>query len=225
MSTRDEILGRIRATLDRSGSNAGRRRAGAELRLAQPPRHPVPERAAGKPKAELVALLKRHLESQGATVVDVEDVTVVPEAAARILGHGASVRMGGDRVLAALGWREASGLMIEHGPALPSDPAGLSRASAGIAETGTLMLLSGPENPVTVTFLPETHIVVLDTSDLVGTYEEAISRLRALRGEDRLPRTVNLVSGPSRTADIGGILVMGAHGPKRLAVVLCGPKE
>lgn len=225
MSARDDILGRIGAALDQAGGGAARRRAGAELRLAHPPRHPVPARAAGKTKSELIALLKRHLESQGAIIVEAGDFADVPEAVSGFLGDGASVRMGSDRVLAELGWGKAPGLAIRHGAAQTGDKAGLSRAVGGIAETGTLLLLSGPDNPVTVTFLPETHIVVLDTGDLAGTYEEAIVRLRGLCGDNGLPRTVNLVSGPSRTADIGGILVMGAHGPKRLAVVLVGAKD
>lgn len=225
MSARDDILSGIGAALDQAGGDAARRRAGAELRLAHPPRHPVPARAVGKTKSELIALLKRHLEGQGAIIVEAGDVADVPKAVSGLLGDGASFRMGSDRVLAGLEWSDAPDLTIEHGAAQSGDKTGLSRAVAGIAETGTLLLLSGPDNPVTVTFLPETHVVVLDTGDLVGTYEEAIARLRELTGDSGLPRTVNLVSGPSRTADIGGILVMGAHGPKRLAVVLVGGKD
>jgi L-lactate dehydrogenase complex protein LldG len=93
---------------------------------------------------------------------------------------------------------------------------------AGIAETGTLMLASGPDNPVTVTFLPETSIVVLRRDDLVGPYEAAFGQIRARYGRGAMPRTVNLVSGPSRTADVGGRLVTGAHGPRRFCVVIVG---
>jgi L-lactate dehydrogenase complex protein LldG len=99
---------------------------------------------------------------------------------------------------------------------------GLSHAVAGIAETGTLMLASGPENPVTITFLPETSIVVLRASDLVGPYEPAFDRIRERYGRGIMPRTLNFVSGASRTADVGGRLVMGAHGPRRFCVVIVG---
>jgi L-lactate dehydrogenase complex protein LldG len=91
---------------------------------------------------------------------------------------------------------------------------------AGVAETGTLVLASGPDNPVTLTFVPDTHVVVVEAQTIVGSYEEAVMRL--LRELGQLPRTLNLVSAPSRTGDIGGKIVMGAHGPRRLAVVLVG---
>jgi L-lactate dehydrogenase complex protein LldG len=100
------------------------------------------------------------------------------------------------------------------------DEAGLSHAAAAVAETGTLVLASGADNPVTLSYLPETHIVVVEDKDLVGGYEGAWEKIRARFGRRVMPRTVNFVSGPSRTADIGGQLVMGAHGPRRLCVIL-----
>lgn len=90
------------------------------------------------------------------------------------------------------------------------------------AETGTLFLVSGADNPTTLNFLPETHIVLICAGDVAGSYEEAFDRLRAIYGESTLPRTVNLISGPSRTADIEQTIVRGAHGPKRLHVVILG---
>ena len=86
-------------------------------------------------------------------------------------------------------------------------------------QDGTLVLASGADNPVN-SYLPETHIVVVEDKDLVGGYEGAWDKIRARFGRRAMPRTVNLVSGPSRTADIGGQLVMGAHGPRRLCVIL-----
>ena len=99
---------------------------------------------------------------------------------------------------------------------------GLSRAVAAAAETGTLVLVSGADNPTTLAFLPETHFILIRAGDVVGSYEEAFDRLRAIYGEGALPRTVNLISGPSRTADIEQTIVRGAHGPKRLHVVILG---
>ncbi|MEQ1713888.1 MAG: LUD domain-containing protein, partial [Hyphomicrobium sp.] len=102
----------------------------------------------------------------------------------------------------------------------PDTEVGVSRAIAGAAETGTLFLASGPENPVTLTFMPATHIVVITANDIVGPYEDAFNIVRRLYGPGLMPRTLNLVSGPSRTADIGGKIVIGAHGPQRLAVIV-----
>jgi L-lactate dehydrogenase complex protein LldG len=98
----------------------------------------------------------------------------------------------------------------------------LSHAFGGVAETGTLVMASGAANPVTLNYMPETHIVVLNANDIVGPYEAAFDRVRAALGPGTMPRTLNLISGPSRTGDIGGRLVMGAHGPRRLCVVIVG---
>jgi L-lactate dehydrogenase complex protein LldG len=91
-------------------------------------------------------------------------------------------------------------------------------AFAGIAETGTLMLPSGPDRPTTVNLLPDTAMVLLRASRLVGAYEDAWDRLRAEQGG--MPRNVMLVTGPSRSADIEQTLELGAHGPRRLHILL-----
>ena len=95
----------------------------------------------------------------------------------------------------------------------------MEEASPEAAETGTLLLVSGAERPTTLNFLPDTHVVVLHRHQIVGPYEAAWDRLRA---EGPMPRTVNFVSGPSRTADIEQTIVMGAHGPRRLHVIIVG---
>jgi L-lactate dehydrogenase complex protein LldG len=111
-------------------------------------------------------------------------------------------------------------LTRDAGAADPGDEASLSHAAAGVAETGTLVLASGPDNPVTLSFLPETHIVVVEAKDIVGGYEDAWAIVRERFGEGQMPRTVNMISGPSRTGDIGGRLVLGAHGPRRQCVIV-----
>ena len=93
-------------------------------------------------------------------------------------------------------------------------------AFAGIAETGTLMLTSGKDRPATLNFLPETHIVVLKASQVVGAYEDAWDLLRQAEGEGVMPRSVNLITGPSRTGDIEQKIQLGAHGPRRLHIVV-----
>ena len=98
----------------------------------------------------------------------------------------------------------------------------MSRAVVAAAETGTLFLVSGTDNPTTLNFLPEAHTILIAASEIVGSYEEAWDRLRAIYGQGTLPRTVNLISGPSRTADIEQTIVRGAHGPSRLLVLILG---
>ena len=107
----------------------------------------------------------------------------------------------------------------------PTDSVSVQHAWAGVAETGTLVFPSGPERPTTLNILPETEIAVLRASDILGAYEEAWDRLRAERGGAEpsggfMPRNVMLVTGPSRSADIEQTLELGAHGPRRLHVIL-----
>ena len=126
----------------------------------------------------------------------------------------AVARVGDDPMFERLDW---GAIELSRGAGRVDEPVTLSRAEFGLAETGTLALASGPDNPVTLTFLGETHFVVLRTSDICGGFEDFWAAWRA-RGLD--PRTLNLVTGPSRSADIGQVLQLGAHGPIALHVVL-----
>jgi L-lactate dehydrogenase complex protein LldG len=115
-------------------------------------------------------------------------------------------------------------LEIRRGRAEDSDQVGVTSCFAGIAETGTLMLISGPESPTRNNFLPDTHIVVMRGKQVAASYEEGWTRLREARraadGSVALPRTVNFITGPSRTGDIEQRIELGAHGPRRLHIVL-----
>jgi L-lactate dehydrogenase complex protein LldG len=83
-------------------------------------------------------------------------------------------------------------------------------------------MLSGAGNPTTINFLPEHHIVVIDAADIDGDLESAIAKVRATYGKGKMPRTLNLVSGPSRSGDIEQKLILGAHGPKALHILVVG---
>ena len=121
--------------------------------------------------------------------------------------------------LAPLDWQDA-GIEIEARAARGEDLVGITGVFLGIAETGTLMLLSGALTPVTVSLLPETHIAVVEAGRIVATMEQAWDRLRVERGP--LPRAVNFISGPSRTADIEQTVTLGAHGPYRVLIIIVG---
>jgi L-lactate dehydrogenase complex protein LldG len=82
------------------------------------------------------------------------------------------------------------------------------------------MTFSTPATPPTVSLLPETHIAVLLESCIVRSMEDAWARLRSRR--TGMPRTVNFISGPSRTADIEQTVTLGAHGPYRVHIILVG---
>ena len=117
-------------------------------------------------------------------------------------------------------WASQKMLSLRRGRGEGSDQVSITGAFAGIAETGTLVMASGPDHPVTLNLLPDTHIVVLRESDIVGGYEDVWARLRARYGKDRMPRTVNTITGPSRTGDIEQAMELGAHGPRRMHIVV-----
>lgn len=221
-SGRDKVLGKVRASL--GAAKADTRREAVAMRLKRHPRGLIPARAL-KPRAELRAMFKKILEGQSATVIDVDVAEDVAGAIASYLrAHNlpARVRSGSDPWLDGLGWQREPALERLRGRADAEDAVGLSRAVAGVAETGTLVLMSGADNPVTLNYLPETHIVVIPAESLVGPYEEAFDTVRRVGGKSGLSRTVNFVSGPSRTADIEATLTLGAHGPRRLCVIIVG---
>jgi len=224
--SREAILAKVRAGLGvtRNGNGAGdaERRAAARQYIAERERHLVPERAL-KSRPQLLEQFTALLIGQSATVHTLEGPDQVPAAVARYLVENnlpARARMGVDPWLAALPWDAVGGLTVLRGRAEANDEVGISRAKAGVSETGTLMLVSGASNPVTLAFVPETHIIIVAEDDIGGSLEDGFDLIRERLGERVMPRTLNLISGPSRTADIGGRIVIGAHGPRRLAVLI-----
>lgn len=215
MSARDDILRRVRAGLGK-GDPAGRRQV-AEAWLRERPRGPKPSL-----EDDLVARFCARAESLSSSVERVAATTQAPGRvaawlAARDLPLSAVVAPD----LAALDWASA-GLAWRAGLAVDSDLNGISGCFCAIAETGTLMLLSAPDTPASVSLLPENHIALVPVSRIVATMEDAFALLRRERGQ--LPRAVNFVSGPSRTGDIEQTIVLGAHGPCRVHLIVCGDK-
>ncbi len=223
-SARSAILRRVRASLDAKADDPARLQA-AQGRIADHARQLVPARAQG-PANDHAALFASFLESQLATVIEVPEARSVPAAVHAYLmenGLRPSVRLGGDARLTAMPWwEEVTGLETLQGACAPNDPNGLSFALCGIAETGTLVIAAGADNPVTLAFLPSTHIIIVERGTIVGSYEEAVDIVRLAFGPTQMPRTLNYISGPSRTADIGGKIVIGAHGPRNLCVMIVG---
>lgn len=220
MDSRNAILAKIRATRDRSDETA--RRLTVEARLARPAAGIIPKRGQRDPEGR-VALFLEMIEKAGASHERTGKPEDVPAFAARYLRERnlpARLRRGEDRRLSAMPFEAEAALSVTTGPSDGTDLAAISHATFAIAETGTLMLLSGPENPVTLSFLPEHHLVVIRAEDIGGDMEAALARLRMLRGNDGLPRTVNFVSGPSRSADIEQTILLGAHGPRALHVIV-----
>jgi L-lactate dehydrogenase complex protein LldG len=217
--SKDSILTAIRRGLKRGPVSADQA-AMLRGRIKQHPRHLIPARSRLE-HAQQVDLFVRNVEKEFGSVTRVADADAVPEAVADYL---AAQNLPGRLVMAphpdlrALPWSSRPLLEIREGRAEASDAVSVQHGFAGIAETGTLMLPSAPERPVTLNLLADTEIVVLRASVIVGAYEEAWDRLRAEGGG--MPRNVMLITGPSRSADIEQTLELGAHGPRRLHVVL-----
>jgi L-lactate dehydrogenase complex protein LldG len=222
MTARDGMLARIRQALGVTGGEIARN-AAVDDRMRRAPRGVIPARGQLAP-AERVALFTRMAEKVFATVTLVDRPDEIPTAVADYLrAHNlpATARSGEDLRLVGLPWKRTA-IELTRGPSGGSDPVGISHALAGVAETGTVVLTSGPDNPTTLAFLPETHIVVVRADDIAGDYETAWSAVRAVFGKGQMPRTVNWITGPSRSADIEQTLLLGAHGPRRLHLIVVG---
>lgn len=217
---RDTVLGTIRRSLGVTGREAPRRDA-VDGRIAAARPGVVPARGQ-LPEAERLTLFCDKAVASAATVTRVASAADVPGEVARFLRDSnlpATLRMGADPALGSMPWGETL-LNVSRGPSDGSDINGISRAFGAVAESGTLALVSGQDNPTTLNFLPDNHIVVIEARDVAGDYEAVLARLRERYGKGSMPRTLNFVTGPSRSADIEQQLILGAHGPRRLHVVV-----
>jgi L-lactate dehydrogenase complex protein LldG len=213
MSPRDKILARIRAAQGRSAAaNAGER---AEITTYIGAHAPGP-----RPQSawEPVPRFTERALGLSTTLDRVDAIAGVPQAVARYLAEN---KLPHHAVswpdLVELEWHAAA-IAVQARAAQGDDLVGITGAFCAIAETGTLMLLSGPRTPGATSLLPETHIAVVRTGRIVRSMEDAWGLLRS--EHPAMPRSVNFISGPSRTADIEQTLVLGAHGPYRVHIVL-----
>uniref|UniRef100_A0A7C1PFM9 Lactate utilization protein n=1 Tax=Agrobacterium albertimagni TaxID=147266 RepID=A0A7C1PFM9_9HYPH len=225
MDSRQAILSRIRSSLKVAGGD-GERAALVAKRLAERPQGIIPKRGQ-LPPAERLALFIAMAEKYNATTERLSTLEALPQSVAEYLQQRnlpASIRIGADASLTSLPWHNAGALDIRHGASDGNDLVAVSHAFGGIAETGTLCVLSGPDNPVTLNFLPDHHIVVVEAAAIVGDMESVWANLRKAEGET-MPRTVNMITGPSRSADIEQTLLLGAHGPRALHIVVVGAPD
>lgn len=212
-AARQAILGRIRKAQGRPAQPAPAERDAAAAYMVQ--------HSAGPRPAVGSDLMLRFAEQALRMSDTVEEVAVpgeVPAAVARYLDAiGVARKAIAWKTLEGMAWREA-GVDVEFRPPRNEDLTGITGAFCAIAETGTLMLLSGADTYSSASLLPETHIAVVPVSRIVASMEDAFALARAEHGA--LPRAVNFISGPSRTGDIEQTIVLGAHGPYRVHVVV-----
>jgi L-lactate dehydrogenase complex protein LldG len=213
VAARENILARIRARRGKAVTPSGEDLEAVRSHLGSRPQHPRPHA-----DWEPLARFRERAAGLSSTVEEVESLASAPAAVARYLkANSLSLSAVCWAELAGLGWRDA-GIEIEARPAHDTDRVGISGAFCAIAETGTLMTVTGPQTPATTSLLPETHIALVPVARIVRGMEEAWHLLRDELGQP--PRAVNFISGPSRTADIEQTVTLGAHGPYRVHIVL-----
>jgi len=227
-ASREAVLARVRSALGKTDRTAARAQAEAYVAAhAHGPRPAMP--------ADLVGRFIGRATDMQSSVERIADRGAIAPAVARYLASlDLAPELPSQPALGAppsstagvcwpefadLDW-ESVGLSVEARPTTGDDRLGITGTFCAIAETGTLVVLTGADTPTATTLLPETHVAVVRADRIVSGMEEAFDLVRRERG--RLPRAVNLISGPSRTGDIEQTIVLGAHGPFRVHILVLG---
>lgn len=212
-AARKAIFNRIRTAQDRPPEPTQAERDDVKDYIAQHSQGPRP--AVG---ADLVAHFREQAVRMSDTVASVPDMAAVPVAVASYLDEIGLARSAiAWKTLSEMDWSDA-GLQVEFRRPRNEDMVGITGVFCAVAETGSLMLMSGPDTWSSASLLPETHIAIVPASRIVAHMEDAFALARA-EGVD-MPRAINFISGPSRTGDIEQTIVLGAHGPYRVHVIL-----
>lgn len=219
-AAREAVLGRVRKALGRSAPDAAARdRArGYVAAHAQGPRPRLGE--------DLVDRFIARAREMASTVERLPAPADVPQAVARYLDALAlPPALAAQKSRAGVCWPElahldwsGAGLTIEARAARGSDALGITGCFCAVAETGTLAFTTTAATPTASMLLPATHVCVVRTGQVVAGLEEAFARVRSEHAT--MPRAINFVSGPSRTGDIEQTIVLGAHGPFRVHLLV-----
>lgn len=214
MSAREKILARIREKNGMTGETSETELAAVRAHIALRSRGPQPSIA----REPAIARFKLESENLKSSVATLDSVAYVPREVARYLDEiGVKKELVGWSAYAALPWGDAA-ISYRVRAVDGDDQVGLTGSFCAIGETGTLLLLSSPTTPKLTALLPETHICIVNKTRIVPTMEDAFELLRSEKKQ--LPRATFFVSGPSRTADIEQTIVIGAHGPYRVHVIV-----
>ncbi|PLW74997.1 LutC/YkgG family protein [Cohaesibacter celericrescens] len=225
-AAKSAILNKIRRSLGGSASNGDRSIEREEVthRLERKERGILPARGQVG-REERIKLFLDYAEKVSSTTNRVASYDALPSEIANYLrGRNLpqKIRTGQDQRLAGIDWSTEPQLERLIGPSDGTDLVGVSHALGGVAETGTALFASGPDNPTTLNFLPETHIIVVHADDIHADYESVQDKLRGEDGEAVMPRVVNMITGPSRSGDIEQTILLGAHGPRDVHVIVVG---
>lgn len=212
-AARSAILATIRARQGHPPRPHGMAQGDVEADIARHQRGPQPHLG-----DDLAAVFATQAQSLQTTVDHAATRADVPRAVAAYLRDNELAAQGvAWETLGDLPWAEA-GMTLDFRPPRDADTLGITGCFCAVAETGSLVLASSPGTPASTHLLPETHIAIVPARRIVPALEDAYALMRAELGE--LPRALSTVSGPSRTGDIEQTIVLGAHGPYRVHVVI-----
>ena len=212
------------------------------LRAPAPRHHEIPSKPAphtttapfrewlppvGESHAEQVALFAKQSEVLRTEFRECADAAAAAQHLAALAAEGGWKKLAlhagrlADAVAAGLpGSLELLRLEAAYSPnALESCDAGLTECESLIAQTGSVCVTSLSSGGRALSVLPPHHVVIASRAQLVPDLAAAYEHLAAKYGAN-YPSFISFISGPSRTGDIERILVLGAHGPKKLTVLL-----
>lgn len=141
----------------------------------------------------------------------------IPKLLLNRLSKPVALKIATSSELTLIPWNNYPEIIMTEGAAIATDKISMTTCLCGVAETGTLVLLSSPQSPTTLNFLTEIHIVLLAKQNIVAHYEDAWD---IIREQNLDSRTVNFITGPSRTGDIEQTMQIGVHGPKEIYILL-----
>ena len=191
--------------------------------LARPRRHktPSPQTAmpgwAGDPLTSFIARAEASI-AQPHRIASIADAPAKIADILRLTNAAPELHVPPESSLVQLPWHAAPAVTVSAA-APTGEQSALSAAEFGIAETGTLVFFSGPNSRSSWHFLPGREFVLIERSRILPRLEDVIAQIEKLPG---IPATINLVTGPSRTADIEQTIELGAHGPREIHILITG---
>jgi L-lactate dehydrogenase complex protein LldG len=205
---------------DALGGQVEQRRVAATAWLERTRVAVLPKAAPLAPHEELPHFIDRA--TAAAAIVTIAKMSDIPRQISATIADWKIVRgivAASDPLLRSwLG--ESPQASLRFGCPVPSDQVSVALAAAAIAETGTLVFVSGPSSPAALAFLPEYLIAIVPASRLVASYNAVLPMLLKCGSPLAMPRCVHFVTGPSRTADIEEVLLIGAHGPRAVKMLV-----
>lgn len=224
-SARDDILGRIREALRLPAPRPHLRSDDTPGAPAKTGRAWLPE--AGETREQQLRVLSENLAKLRAQLIRVPDT----DGAAAALSELATAK-GWKRLayhaneatraaIAGLGCETWAADVDFDKRRLESCDAGLTTCEAIVAQTGSILVSSSENGGRALSILPHVHVVLARADQVVGDLTDAFALTRERHG-GRMPSMLSFITGPSRTGDIERILVLGAHGPKELVLILVG---